>query len=172
MKNWIITRAKAQDAALLARMGASNFLKAYAGMMDQTDLEAYAQEAFTEENMQKELSDPQSACFLAGQGNLYAGYCQVSLGASPPCVPPGRNAKLQRIYLNPDFYGQGVGQILFHAAKSWALEQGQEGLWLSVWDEHSKGQKFHAKMGFVPIGEENFQVGRECQRDIVMFQKI
>jgi diamine N-acetyltransferase len=163
----VIRRAALVDAGALAKLGSSTFAESHRGKMDDFDLDAYVSQDFSKAQIVALMEDPASAFFV---DESLSGYAHLRLGPIPECVPEGKVAELSRIYVDARAQGQGLGRALFNAVVAYAQGSGCHGLWLSVWTKNLEGQKFHRKMGFVPVGEKTFLVGADPQKDLVMYR--
>lgn len=87
--------------------------------------------------------------------------------------------ELCRLYVAPSEFGQGTAQALMHEALLWmdgkrqtrtsgigSLSRG--GIWLGVYSENFRAQKFYAKFGFEVVGEYEYIVGRCRDREFIM----
>lgn len=90
---------------------------------------------------------------LVSGGFVYAAFCDDILKGFVSVEPDffGGGHKyldLSSIHVSQDLRGQGVGRVLFAAAKKWAAEKGAQKLYISA---HSavESQAFYKKMGCV-----------------------
>ncbi len=90
---------------------------------------------------------------LLSGGFVYAAFCDNILKGFVSVEPEffgGKNRylDLSSIHVSQDLRGQGVGSVLFAAAKKWAGEKGARKLYISA---HSavESQAFYKKMGCV-----------------------
>ena len=96
---------------------------------------------------------------LLSGGFVYAAFCDNILKGFVSVEPEffgGKNRylDLSSIHVSQDLRGQGVGSVLFAAAKKWAGEKGARKLYISA---HSavESQAFYKKMGCVEAQEYN-----------------
>ncbi len=90
---------------------------------------------------------------LLSGGFVYAAFCDNILKGFVSVEPEffggeNRYLDLSSIHVSQDLRGQGVGSVLFAAAKKWAGEKGARKLYISA---HSavESQAFYKKMGCV-----------------------
>ena len=79
--------------------------------------------------------------------------------------------KLNKLYLNPDFQGEGLGKKLLIEVESKVKEIGGNWLDLNV-NRYNKAKVFYERMGFEIIGEEDVPIGDYFMNDFVMRKKL
>lgn len=79
--------------------------------------------------------------------------------------------KLNKLYLNPDFQGGGLGKKLLIEIEKQIKEIGGEWLDLNV-NRYNKAKLFYERMGFEIIAEENIPIGEYFMNDYVMRKKL
>lgn len=164
--------ATAEDAALLARLGASTFEEAFAAENDPRDMAAYVEAAFSVDRLAAELADPRSVFLLAEVGREAVGYARLFAGDPEDGVRAERPIELVRIYSLPAWIGRGVGPRLLAASIAEAQARGHDVLWLGVWERNTRAQAFYRKWGFAAVGKHTFQLGSDPQTDLVMERKL
>lgn len=166
--NCVILRASTDDAAGLATAGALLFCQAYEGAIDTRDLAAYVMEAFTEETMRAELSDPEVATLIAWEGSDIAGFAQLRKRNVPVADSLPANVELARIYLERRHHGTGLARRLLSESGAVARSLGAEGVWLSVWGQNRRAIAFYEKHGFRRVGRQDFRTAGALHCDMVM----
>ncbi len=78
----MIRRANADDAGLLAELGARTFYETFAADNSPEDMAAYLAASFNLAQQTAELADPASTFFIAEVGGVAAGYAMLRAGAS------------------------------------------------------------------------------------------
>jgi ribosomal protein S18 acetylase RimI-like enzyme len=53
-----------------------------------------------------------------------------------------------------------------------ARAHGHDVLWLGVWEHNARARAFYARWGFSEVGEMNFLLGSDPQRDLVLALKL
>ena len=82
------------------------------------------------------------------------------------------SVELARLYASAQWIGHGVGAALLNACLGAARERAGTTMWLGVWERNRRAIRFYEKAGFVPVGEQIFQLGGDMQRDLVMARPI
>ena len=164
----IIRYATAQDATLLAELGARTFYDAFARDNKPEEIDSYIAQAFTPQQMALELADPGSTFLLAQIDGQVVGYAKVQAGNAPACVNGPRPIELERIYVDQTVIGRGVGAALMEACLDEARQARYGSVWLGVWERNDRAQAFYHKWGFRDVGAKTFTVGQDVQYDRVM----
>ena len=92
---------------------------------------------------------------------MFAGQCDLSIEHD------AADLELYRLYVDGDEKGKGVADALMLEVLAWAKESGAEKMWLSVWENNQRAQRFYRRYGFVHAGEHKFMVGSVADRDFI-----
>lgn len=168
----LLRPATPSDASLLAAFADRAFRAAFAADNNPADLEAYLAQAFTPEQLAGEIADPQALFTLAFQDDDLIGYTKLSFGSSPGPFTLPRPVELVRIYVDPERTSQGLGGQLMQACLAAGRERGCEAIWLGVWERNERAIAFYRKWGFTPLGSQQFVLGQDVQRDLVMWRTL
>lgn len=176
--------ATAEDAALLADLGARTFRDTYLADNAEADIEAFVARWYQTEVVVAELADPANRYLIAtaGPGVVPAGFALLRDSeppqgiAAPDAVHGGVRAKrpvaLSRIYVDKPFLGEGIGAALMRGCEAEARRSENDLLWLTVWDRNERAIAFYRRWGMAEAGETSFTVGSRCQRDLVFIQRL
>ncbi len=163
-----ITAVASDDVSGLASISRKTFEQTFADKNDPADFDAYLETAFSHEQLSSELGNSGSAFFFARINGQVCGYLKVNTGQAQTEAVEGKTLEIERIYVDADFQGSGVGKALFQQALKQAEAMGADAVWLGVWEENAKAIEFYRKQGFEPFGEHSFVIGKDVQRDILM----
>ncbi len=167
MTKTTIRRAGPPDAALLAHLARTTFAETFAHLYPPEDLESFLAEAYAPERLEQELGDPAKAAWLAewegeAVGYAMAGPCGLAHAeVTPEC------GELKRLYVLEGWKGEGVAKALMDIALAWLEETRRGRLWLGVWSENWRAQRFYARLGFEKVGEHHFKVGETLDLDFI-----
>ncbi len=164
----LIRRATADDAGLLAALGARTFADTFAADNKPEDMAAYLAAAFSPEQQAAELADPRAIFLLAEVDGRAAGYAALRADDAPACVTGARPVELVRLYVTQEWLGRGVGEALMRECVGMALQAGHQTMWLGVWEHNQRAQAFYRKWGFQVVGGHVFQLGTDPQTDLLM----
>jgi GNAT superfamily N-acetyltransferase len=163
-----IRRAVPADAAALAEFGARTFAEAFGPDNRPEDLAAYLASEYGVRQQTAELLDPDVITLVAESGGAWAAFAQVRRIPAPPCVTGESPVELRRFFVDRPWQGRGLAAPFMAAAQDAARELGGRTLWLSVWDKNPRAIAFYEKCGFRNMGEKDYWVGSDCQRDFVL----
>jgi diamine N-acetyltransferase len=163
-----IRRADAEDAGLLADLGARTFSDAFAADNKPEDMAAYLAAAFSPAQQAAELADPRATFLIAEIERRAVGYAALRADDGPACVTGARPIELVRLYVAQEWLGRGVGAALMRECVGVARASGHQTMWLGVWEHNRRAQAFYRKWGFQIVGEHTFQLGTDPQTDLLM----
>jgi len=173
---FFIRLATTDDAPALAAAGSAFFRDTFGPANRPEDMEAYLARAFSESRQRAELTEPGARVLVATESDgQIVGYVHVRLGAALPAaasMPPCRSAEIARLYADRRWHGRGLGAALMDAVLETVAGWRAEVLWLGVWEQNARAIAFYAKHGFVDVGEQEFSLGSDRQRDRVMARRL
>jgi GNAT superfamily N-acetyltransferase len=136
-------------------------------------MEEYVGQAFSLQQVEKELGEIGSVFFIAYVDEEIAGYARFRLSSEKLRPLEGKKSiELQRIYVRPAFINKKVGAALMQHSLDFARAEGFNALWLGVWEKNARGIAFYEKWGFERIGSHDFMLGKDLQTDILMAKYI
>ena len=163
-----IRRGTVEDAALLTELGARTFAETFAPDNTPEDLAAYMAASFNLQQQTAELNDPASTFLIAELDGRAAGYAKLHDAEPEKGVEGTKPVELVRLYVSREWLGRGIGAQLMRACLDQARQAGHETIWLGVWERNARAQAFYRKWNFRPVGEHEFRLGTDLQRDILM----
>jgi GNAT superfamily N-acetyltransferase len=82
-------------------------------------------------------------------------------------VDDARGVELHRLYVAQRAKGAGVADVLMDGCIAWARGKGASALYLSVWENNERAQRFYRRFGFADHGAWDFMVGSTADRDLI-----
>jgi diamine N-acetyltransferase len=172
MKEISFKKLQPEDAGLLSEVA----LKAYADhylhlWYDGGDW--YMHKCFTEEQMLAELRDHNTAFYLALYNEAPVGFLKLNIDAPLDVEENKKALELERIYLNKEATGKGIGRELVQLTFEIARKNNKEIVWLKAMDSSTDSISFYEKMGFGVIGTYTLphQLMKEELRGMVIMKK-
>ena len=153
-----MTKATLKDAHLLSKLSVDTFLPAHGHSAPKNDINNYLTQNFNEQKFIEELSDCNNQYSLIFFKGKIAGYSKIVFNQSNDNITFKNITHLSRLYLLKDFYGLGLGRILFDFNSKLCKKNNQFGIWLHVWTKNEKAISFYKKMGFQKIGNADFKI--------------
>lgn len=173
-RSFSVRRAEATDAGTLATLGERTFRETFAASNTASDIDAYMRHAFSVERLLAELVDPDSAFFLAFAECTHApgGYAKLRAGAPDPSVTGPDPIEIERIYVERNAIGRGLGAALMRTCLEEAAARGGKTVWLGVWERNERAIAFYERWGFAVVGSHVFQLGSDPQNDLIMVKTL
>ncbi len=160
--------ANIADADVLTALGAQTFIEAFGADNTPEDIAAHLAATFTLERLAREIADSSSRMLIAEVASTPAGYAKLHWVDPPACVSGPKPVELARIYVLGEWHGHGVGRALMERCIEEARGSGAETMWLGVWERNERAIAFYRRMGFAHVGDKDFILGSDKQRDRVM----
>ncbi|MGQ0531564.1 MAG: GNAT family N-acetyltransferase [Caulobacteraceae bacterium] len=158
--------ATGADAEALADFARSSWVATFAHLpYPPSDLSTYLTKNYGGEIQHSEIADPQVRYRLALRGDEIVGYCMMGALAMP--VDDVTALELHRLYVDESVKGMGVADALMDDCIAWANANGAAALYLSVWENNERAQRFYRRFGFKDFGEWDFMVGETADRDLI-----
>ena len=161
-------QATAADTGLLVPLAADTFRQAYHQVWEAPGLEDYIRRAFTPEQLDAELRDPDATFILLCQDGQPAGYAKLRRRHNPPDLAGTEAVQIQRFYLLAAYYARGLGDRLMEQCLLTACQEGFRTVWLAVWPENTRAVRFYQRWGFAVAGFYPFYHGDEVAQDWLM----
>jgi diamine N-acetyltransferase len=155
--------------------------EALSGLAKRTFTETFGH-LYSAENLNQHLEKTCSADFfrnamkqdhiiMAHNGNEIIGYAKFgSLGL--PVENPQRTAsEIHRLYVIQPYQGRQIGAALMDMVMQHEIIRTSHAVYLGVWENNIKAQRFYSRYGFRPVGEYMYPVGTQLDREIIMMHQ-
>jgi ribosomal protein S18 acetylase RimI-like enzyme len=172
MSNIQLRRATLNDRNALRVLGIKTFKDTFEEHNTAEDMEQYIAAAFSDEQIGKELQEEKTIFFLAEEGGRVAGYAKVREGEKQEALGSKRALELHRIYVDKDYLGKRIGNLLLEACLEYAKQAGYQTVWLGVWEYNPRAIAFYTKHGFEKFSEHVFLLGADAQTDWLLKKDI
>jgi ribosomal protein S18 acetylase RimI-like enzyme len=154
------------DATAIATFARSAWLNTFGHLpYPPEDLRAYLETAYSAEIQRAELSNAETRYRLARRADAIVGYCMM--GALHLPVDDEQGVELRRLYVDESVKGAGVADALMQDCVAWARERGAHAIYLSVWENNARAQRFYRRHGFTHYSEWKFMIGQTADRDLI-----
>jgi len=163
-----LRKATLSDLPELLELAQTSFLQAFTEGNKPENVKAYLAEAFTVEQLTKELQEPASTFLVASVEGELVGYIKLNLADAQADVQDPTSVEVARLYTLEKAWGTGLGQLLLDAAFAFARQEGKTWLWLGVWEHNARAIRFYEKNGLRIFGSHPFPFGDEIQNDWLM----
>lgn len=156
------------DVPMLKQISTQTFIDTYAQYNTDTNMRNYIATEFSAEKLIADINKPSVAFYFAMEVNEPVGFIKINYAPSQTDLNDSKSLELERIYVLKEHQGKKIGQFLLEAARTIAVENDLNYLWLGVWDKNTNAQKFYAKNGFTAFGTHDFMLGDDRQKDIML----
>ena len=162
-----IRLANIKDAEQIADISRETFFQTFAPFNTKSDMVLFMSEQFSKEKLIEQVSEKGNTFLLAYVNNKISGYAFLKVSTNGN-ISNDNAIEISRIYVRDPFIGKGVGKSLMKSAISIAKEMNKRIIWLGVWKYNQRAVLFYTSIGFEKIGEHDFLLGEDLQRDWVM----
>ncbi len=163
-----VTPVTINDLSQLQQIGRQTFYETFVDSNSEEDMQEYLAKSFSDEQVSRELRNPESAFYFAVSDNRVIGYLKLNSGQAQTEAKDPNSLEIERIYVLQEFQGRKAGQLLYNQALTVARERNFKFLWLGVWEKNEKAIRFYQKNGFETFGQHVFVLGTDEQIDLMM----
>lgn len=157
MSSITIIQANASHAPLLTTIGLQSFCEAFEKDNNPEDFKTYVNQAFSEEQILKDIEAPGSIFYIAHINGDAVGYARLRNSTEVNNQFPDKKLiELHRLYLLDKYIGRGAGKALMNHCLEQARLQGFELIWLGVWEHNDHAQGFYKRFGFEKFSSHIF----------------
>lgn len=163
--NFELRTPSAADAAALAAMADESFVETFGSLYDPADLRQFLEERGGAQGFAARIADPaETIRYVAEEGRPVA---FIALGPLklPVDRPEAGAVELQQLYVLKPWQGSGIAHRLMAFAIAHAKSRGAPAIYLSVFSENVRAQRFYARYGFCEVGRYGFRVGKQIDDD-------
>jgi GNAT superfamily N-acetyltransferase len=158
--------ACAADLPAIDRLFRTSFVDTFGALYAPEDLAMFLAQ-FTPEAWAAELADPAFAFRIAERDAEPVGYAKLG-PVKLPVDPVGKAAELHQLYMLSPAHGGGLGAALMDWVVETVRARGIGELFLSVFTQNHRAQRFYSRYGFEVVGPYHFMVGNQADEDVIM----
>lgn len=170
--NYKIKKVGTNDLKDLQAISRLTFTQTFGADNSEADLNKYLDKAYAEDNLIKELQNPNSEFYFILVDDEVAGYLKVNEFEAQTEAIDQNALEIERIYLDNRFQHQGLGLALIQLAEKIAHDKNKKKLWLGVWEKNYNAQEFYKKDGFKRFSQHTFIVGDDKQTDYILVKSL
>lgn len=157
-----------EDLSQLTQLARKTFADAFESQNDPKNFSVYMSTVLSEENLEKELLDPDCSFYFVKNEDKLAGYFKLNENAAQTELKRSDSLELERIYVDEEFQGMKIGAWILQQVIYMAKGKDADFIWLGVWEHNTAAIKFYQRYGFIKFGEHPYYVGDDRQIDWLM----
>ena len=150
--------ATTNDSQLIANIGRVAVEISHRDSCSNTDMQHFLDAHYNESAIREELSDPANVYHVIFYKGQPAGFSKIVLNAEHSNLPNKNVTKLDRIYLDSNFYSMKLGLQLLRHNIELSKKNDQYGMWLFTWIGNERAVNFYTRNNFAIIGAHKFKV--------------
>ncbi len=158
--------AEGKDLEMLLKFSIQTFIDSFGEHNSKEDMDAYINEAFSRDQIEKEFNEQDAKFFLAFIADELVGYARVRNNEEE--IQDEDTLEIHRIYAAKNYIAKGIGKVLLNQCIQYAKENAKKSIWLGVWEKNLHAIKFYQKHGFEQFSQHDFLLGQDLQTDILM----
>ena len=163
-----ITLCTAEHLDELVELSRTTFIHAFKDQNNPDDFEEYLKGAFGRNTLAAELSNIHSSFYFVHCDAVLAGYYKLNFADAQTELQDPGSVEIERIYVQHDFQGRGIGQWMISRIMEIAEQKEMEYVWLGVWEKNADAIRFYQAHGFNKFCEHPYYVGQDKQTDWLM----
>lgn len=161
-----IREATTADAALIADLSRQTFYDTFVHENTKEDMDLFLSQQFTRAALIAEVGAPGNIFFIAYDDDAVVGYARLREGSDTTTL------EIARLYAVKERIGKGVGKALMQTCINEAINRNKKTIWLGVWEKNARAIAFYQAWGFEKVGEHDFLLGHDTQRDWIMQKQL
>lgn len=163
-----ITTIHPDDVEVLQALALRIFYHSFAALNTEANMKAYTDMAYNREQLLAEINDAGSEHYFLCDGEKKIGFLKLNTAEVQSDIHDPESLEIQRIYIDQDYQGRGLGAQLLHFTMERAKALHLKYIWLGVWEKNPDAIRFYQRHGYEIIGSHPFVMGDEGQTDILM----
>ncbi|RRQ49963.1 GNAT family N-acetyltransferase [Maribacter algicola] len=156
------------DVEQLMSISRTTFSDAFRNQNDPADFNSYLEQAFSKEQLCRELENPKMTFYFVYFEGVLAAYFKLNEGDAQTDIKQKDSMELERIYVLKAFQGKQLGKRILDWIKDRAGNVGKSFLWLGVWEKNPRAIVFYERHGFYKFGTHPYFIGNDKQTDYLM----
>jgi len=150
--------AKPTDLAQIVSLAQEVYTQTFGDEMSEEELKL-ALETRSESYFNKAIETDE--IFVAEIGNQIVGFIQFGVVSYEEVEAKPEDIELNKIYVDPNYHGQGIGKKLIEAMLSSKRIKPTSDIYLDVYAKNEKATSLYKKYGFVEIGKVPFKTNQK-----------
>lgn len=166
LEDTIFEVAGIQHAEALQDIAYVTFSETFAHLYTPENLQHHLDTYFSAHFFEREMAKG-STIYIARTDERIIGYVKFGQ-VDIPIAHDDADIEIHRLYVRSLYQGKGVSQKLMSMVLQNDHVQLAPRVFLGVWENNIKAQRFYSKYHFSPVGEYLYYVGTHADREIIM----
>lgn len=141
----------ARDIDALCELSRTVWQATYPSLISQAQIDAMLADRYSAARIQSQLNDPKQGWWVAEANQTLIGFAHA--------MREDTGAKLDKLYVHPDWQRQGIGRALLQAVQDWAARHQATRLWLQVNRGNKQAIAAYQRYGFRIVESRVFDIG-------------
>ncbi|MCW3111083.1 MAG: family N-acetyltransferase [Segetibacter sp.] len=174
MEDVYIKKLQAEDANFLSEVALKTYADHYLDLW-YDDGKWYLENFFSVERLMEEIKDENAEFYMAFFKDSPVGFLKLNINAPLDGFESKNALELERIYLNKEAAGKGIGRQLVELTLKIAKENNKDLVWLKAMDTSEGPIAFYKKMGFVIKGTHRLKhslMKEEMRGMVIMIKEL
>jgi ribosomal protein S18 acetylase RimI-like enzyme len=159
--------ATPEDAKSVQQIAHASWHSAYDHLIGEETVEDILEMWYNQDALTESLDRDEAPMFLAIATDEIIGFAQGGPSDDGPA-----DAVIGRIYVLPEYWGEGAGAQLLNRLFDTFQAAGHESVWLSVMAGNEVGRSFYDKHGFEVHEERTIELAGEEVDDVVLVRDL
>lgn len=157
-----VREAESGDLSGIQRVACRGWYAAYEDFLVETTIEEKLDEWYGTEQLRDYVEREDVGYFVADDDGCVLGYAAGGPSDEGPAV-----GFLGAVYVDPDYWGEGIGSRLLARVESFLAEHEYERLRFNVFAENDVGKGFYRSRGYEVVEAAETNVGDEVAEELV-----
>lgn len=167
-----ITELTEDDIPRLRDIAIRIFRDTFTHLNTPENLEAFLERDYSIDSFLKEFAEPGSRYFFISDNDKPAGYLRLRKNKEVYHLLGPNTIEIHRLYVDPEWHGKKVGDQLMQFSIDVGKQDKCDWIWLGVWENNPRAQRFYEKWGFERFSEHDFFMGAEKQTDWLLRKRL
>ena len=170
----IIRPVEEEDLLQVAIFAKQSFRDTFfdAAGYDEEEFVVFINEEYSLQKLRYWMNNPNNYGFsVAMKNSVCVGFSLVGNKCKLPFEEVQENVdyEIYKCYVSKEYFGQGIARRLMDASLEWVTNNSTQGnIYIGVWSENYRAQKFYSKFGALKVGEYDYSVGETKDHEFIL----
>jgi len=175
MDDLTIRPAETGDVADVRRVARESWHAAYDDLLGPEPVESVVDEWYDLNRLRRSVERDDGVFLVAETGEDESDDAESDpevVGFAQGVLAEDEAAELPRIYVHPDYWGEGAGSAMLERVEDWLTDRGAQRLRLIVLADNEVGNAFYENRGYRTVGSRESEFGGETYTDYVREKEL